>query len=77
MSLLFQPTSNIRKDEQDLVYKTKREKYKAVIDDIERLRLAGRPSLVGTTGRVSDKQNAEAKVSHNVNANNMQKRPRW
>jgi preprotein translocase subunit SecA len=39
----------IRKDEQDLVYKTKREKYKAVIDEIERLRQAGRPSLVGTT----------------------------
>ena len=39
----------IRKDEQDLVYKTKREKYKAVIDEIENLRNAGRPSLVGTT----------------------------
>ena len=39
----------IRKDSQDLVYKTKREKYKAVIDDIERLRAEGRPSLVGTT----------------------------
>jgi preprotein translocase subunit SecA len=38
-----------RKDEDDLVYKTKREKYKAVIDEIERLRVAGRPSLVGTT----------------------------
>jgi preprotein translocase subunit SecA len=38
-----------RKDEQDLVYKTKREKYKAVIDEIEKLRAAGRPSLVGTT----------------------------
>ncbi len=39
----------IRKDEQDLVYKTKREKYKAVIDEIEKLRNAGRPCLVGTT----------------------------
>ena len=39
----------IRKDHQDLVYKTKREKYKAVIDEIEKLRNAGRPSLVGTT----------------------------
>jgi preprotein translocase subunit SecA len=38
-----------RKDEDDLVYKTKREKYKAVIEEIERLRAAGRPSLVGTT----------------------------
>ena len=41
--------SVIRTDEQDLVYKTKREKYRAVIDEIERLRVAGRPSLVGTT----------------------------
>ncbi|MBK6825577.1 MAG: hypothetical protein IPG86_01185 [Chitinophagaceae bacterium] len=41
--------SMIRKDKQDLVYKTKREKYKAVIDEIEALRNAGRPCLVGTT----------------------------
>jgi len=39
----------IRKDEQDMVYKTKREKYKAVIDEIETLRAAKRPTLVGTT----------------------------
>ncbi len=39
----------IRKDEQDLVYKTKREKYGAVIEEIERLRNLGRPTLVGTT----------------------------
>lgn len=39
----------IRKDMQDLVYKTKREKYKAVIDEIEKLRGEGRPVLVGTT----------------------------
>lgn len=38
-----------RKDEQDLVYKTKKEKYKAVIDEIEKLRTEGRPCLVGTT----------------------------
>lgn len=38
-----------RKDQQDLVYKTKREKYKAVIDEVERLRAEGRPVLVGTT----------------------------
>src|SRR5690349_3205787 len=33
----------VRKDHQDLVYKTKREKYGAVIDEIEVLRNAGRP----------------------------------
>lgn len=38
-----------RKDEQDLVYKTKREKYNAIIDDVVKLSGAGRPVLVGTT----------------------------
>jgi preprotein translocase subunit SecA len=38
-----------RKDEQDYVYKTKREKYNAVIDEIGKLVAAGRPVLVGTT----------------------------
>jgi preprotein translocase subunit SecA len=39
----------IRKDMEDLVYKTKREKYNAVIDEIAKLTQAGRPVLVGTT----------------------------
>ena len=38
-----------RDDRNDLVFKTKREKYNAVIDEIEKLRNAGRPVLVGTT----------------------------
>jgi preprotein translocase subunit SecA len=38
-----------RKDEHDLVYKTAREKYSAVIDEVVRLVEAGRPVLVGTT----------------------------
>ena len=38
-----------RLDGQDMVYKTKREKYKAVIDEIGKLVEAGRPVLVGTT----------------------------
>ncbi len=38
-----------RKDDDDLVYKTAREKYNAVIEEIKRLRDAGRPVLVGTT----------------------------
>jgi preprotein translocase subunit SecA len=38
-----------RDDSQDLVYKTTREKYNAVIDEIQKLRDAGRPILVGTT----------------------------
>ncbi len=60
----------IRKDSQDLVYKTKREKYRAVIDDIERLRSEGRPSLVGTTSvEVSEllsKMLQVKKIPHNV-----------
>ncbi|MBL7921239.1 MAG: preprotein translocase subunit SecA [Bacteroidia bacterium] len=38
-----------RKDEQDLVYKTKREKYNAVIEEVVKLVAAGRPVLIGTT----------------------------
>ncbi|MEZ5030416.1 MAG: preprotein translocase subunit SecA [Saprospiraceae bacterium] len=38
-----------RDDRDDLVYKTAREKYNAVIEEIAKLRDAGRPVLVGTT----------------------------
>jgi preprotein translocase subunit SecA len=41
------PTS--RADMQDLVYRTIREKYNAVAEEIEKLTKAGRPVLVGTT----------------------------
>ncbi len=62
--------SVIRKDQEDLVYKTKREKYKAVIDEIERLRNAGRPVLVGTTNvEVSEllaRMLQVKKIPHNV-----------
>ena len=60
----------IRIDNQDLVYKTKREKYGAVIEEIERLRNAGRPVLVGTTNvEVSEllsKMLNGKKIPHNV-----------
>jgi preprotein translocase subunit SecA len=60
----------VRKDHQDLVYKTKREKYKSVIDEIEVLRNAGRPALVGTTSvEVSEllsKMLQVKKIPHNV-----------
>lgn len=60
----------IRKDHQDLVYKTKREKYKASIEEIENLRNAGRPVLVGTTSvEVSEllsKMLQGKKIPHNV-----------
>ena len=38
-----------RDDREDFVYKTNREKYNAVIEEITKLRDAGRPILVGTT----------------------------
>jgi preprotein translocase subunit SecA len=60
----------IRKDHEDLVYKTKREKYKAAIDEIEALRNAGRPVLVGTTSvEVSEllsRMLQQKKIPHNV-----------
>ena len=39
----------IRDDMDDRVYKTAREKYRAVIEEVVRLRKAGRPTLIGTT----------------------------
>jgi preprotein translocase subunit SecA len=39
----------IRKDQNDLVYKTSREKYQAIINEVEEIRSNGRPVLVGTT----------------------------
>ena len=39
----------VRNDVEDLIYRTKREKYNAVIEEIVKLTKAGRPVLVGTT----------------------------
>ena len=59
-----------RKDTQDLVYKTKREKYKAVIEEVAKMREAGRPILVGTTSvEVSEllsRMLKQAQIPHNV-----------
>ena len=50
MDVVVIPTNRpiARKDMNDRVYKTKREKYKAVIEEIEEMVKAGRPVLVGT-----------------------------
>ncbi|MBN9298980.1 MAG: preprotein translocase subunit SecA [Filimonas sp.] len=60
----------IRKDEHDMVFKTKREKYGAVIDKVEELRNAGRPVLVGTTSvEVSElisRMLRQKQIPHNV-----------
>ncbi|MFD2542008.1 preprotein translocase subunit SecA [Lacinutrix gracilariae] len=59
-----------RDDRQDLVYKTKREKYNAVIDEVTKLSKAGRPVLIGTTNvEISEllgKMLSIRKVPHNV-----------
>ncbi|PJB11526.1 MAG: preprotein translocase subunit SecA [Flavobacteriales bacterium CG_4_9_14_3_um_filter_40_17] len=59
-----------RKDKDDLVFKTKREKYNAVIDDVVGLSSAGRPILIGTTSvEVSELLSRMLKlrnINHNV-----------
>lgn len=44
------PTNNpmIRKDYPDVIYRTEKEKYNAIVDDIEKCWKAGQPVLVGT-----------------------------
>jgi preprotein translocase subunit SecA len=60
----------VRMDHQDKVYKTKREKFGAVIEEVEALREAGRPILVGTTSvEVSEllsRMLTAKKIPHNV-----------
>ncbi|MEL6123387.1 MAG: preprotein translocase subunit SecA, partial [Bacteroidota bacterium] len=60
----------IRDDREDLVYKTAREKYNAVIEEIDKLTAAGRPVLVGTTSvDISEKLSRMLQlkgIKHNV-----------
>jgi preprotein translocase subunit SecA len=60
----------VRNDDEDMVYKTKREKYNAVIDEILKLQNLGRPVLVGTTSvEVSETLSRMLqlrKIKHNV-----------
>ena len=60
----------IRDDKEDLVYKTKREKYNAVIEQVTTLSKAGRPVLIGTTSvEISEllgKMLGIRKVPHNI-----------
>ncbi|MDL2308028.1 preprotein translocase subunit SecA [Bacteroidales bacterium OttesenSCG-928-C03] len=59
-----------RLDHEDLVYKTKREKYAAVVDEILRLHEVGQPVLVGTTSvetsELISKILTTRKIKHNV-----------
>ena len=60
----------VRNDMNDRVYKTKREKYRAVIEEIDKMRLAGRPVLVGTTSveisEMLSRMLDMRKIQHNV-----------
>jgi len=60
----------IREDREDLVYRTKREKYGAIVDEILRLHEEGRPVLVGTTSvetsELIGKILTARKIKHNV-----------
>ena len=60
----------LRKDQNDLVYKTKREKYNAVISHIKKLFQKGQPILVGTTSveesETLSRMLRREKVPHNV-----------
>jgi preprotein translocase subunit SecA len=60
----------VRDDKDDLVYKTNREKYNAVIEEIDTLTKAGRPILVGTTSvEISELLSRTLKmrgIKHNV-----------
>jgi len=59
-----------RDDRNDLIYKTKREKYNAIIDEVTKLSEAGRPILIGTTSveisELLSKLLSVRKVPHNV-----------
>ena len=62
--------SVVRKDHDDLIYKTKREKYNACIDKIRDLSEKGQPVLVGTTS-VEESETLsrllrKSKIQHNV-----------
>ncbi len=72
LDVVVVPTNRkmIRLDHEDFVYKTTREKYKAVIDEVEMLVGKGRPVLVGTTSvEISEKLSRMLKmknIRHNV-----------
>ena len=59
-----------RDDRHDLIYKTKREKYNAIIEEVTQLANAGRPVLIGTTSveisELLSKLLSVRKIPHNV-----------
>ncbi|MBV6405889.1 MAG: preprotein translocase subunit SecA [Flavobacteriales bacterium] len=72
LDVMVIPTNRpvVRKDNEDMVFKTKREKYNAVIDEIVKLQGEGRPVLVGTTSvevsELMSKMLTMRGIKHNV-----------
>ncbi len=72
LDVLVVPTNKpvIRKDYSDLIYKTKKEKFDQVVEEIERLHKQGRPVLVGTasieTSEYLSSLLKKRKIPHNV-----------
>ena len=72
LDVVVVPTNRpiIRDDREDLIFKTKREKYNAVIDEIEKLTNAKRPVLVGTTSvetsELLSRMLTRRRIAHNV-----------
>ena len=72
MDVIVIPTNNpmISKDLEDAVYKTKKEKYKAVVDEVERAHEKGQPVLVGTiaieTSELLSKMLTKKGIPHKV-----------
>ena len=72
LDVVVVPTNKpiLREDHEDLVYKTKREKYTAVIDEIEKLVNETRPVLVGTTSvetsELLSKMLLRRHIEHNI-----------
>ncbi|ROL62533.1 preprotein translocase subunit SecA [Bacteroidetes/Chlorobi group bacterium ChocPot_Mid] len=72
LEVVVVPTNQeiIREDKNDLIFKTQREKYNAVVDEVERILKEGRAILVGTASvEVSEllsKMLKRKKINHNV-----------
>jgi len=72
MSVMVIPTNRpcVRVDENDIIYKTRREKYNAVIKEIEEAHKRGQPCLVGTVSvdasEVLSRMLRRHKIPHNV-----------
>lgn len=72
MSVMEIPTNKpvIRKDHEDIVYCTKKEKYQAVVDAVKEANKKGQPVLVGTatieTSELLSKMLRKEKIKHNV-----------